>query len=84
MNPDLIMLMVSLVVGFSLFFMVITKKGTSANFYYSLLAFQFLVILGVSKFMLNLGLIDTFTSTFGLIALLMLILVLTITRTKKK
>ena len=84
MNPDLIMLIVSLVVAFSLFFMIITKKGTSSKVYYSLLAFQFLVIFSISKFMLNLGLIDTFTSTFGLITLLMLILVLTITSTKKK
>ena len=84
MNPDLIMLIVSLVVGFSLFFMIISKKVTSSKAYYSLLAFQFLVILSVSMFMLNLGLIDTFTSTFGLITLLMLILVLTISSTKKK
>ena len=84
MNPDLIMLVVSLVVGFSLFFMIITKKATSTKAYYTLLALQFLVILSVSKFMLNLGLIDTFTSSFGLITLLMLVLVLTVTSTKKK
>ena len=84
MIPDLIMLVVSLVVGFSLFFMIITKKVTSTKSYYTLLALQFLVILSVSKFMLNLGLIDTFTSSFGLITLLMLVLVLTVTSTKKK
>jgi len=83
-NPDLIMLIVTLVVGFSLFFMIVIGKVSSAKTYYSLLVLQFLVIVSVSMFILNLGLIDTFTSTFGLITLLMLILVLIITRTKKK
>lgn len=75
MSAQLMMLIVTVVIGFLLIFMVGTKKGSAANAFY-LWIIQFVVIYGISLFRLNISLIDTFTSTFGLITLLMLILVL--------
>jgi len=76
MNPETIMLVVTLIIGFALFFMVITRKGTFIKAL-CLWLIQLIVILSINIFSLNLGVIDTFTSTFGLITMLMLILVLT-------
>ena len=75
MNAEIMMLVVTLVIGFSLFFMVVAKKGSPRKAFY-LWLIQLIVLLSISTFILNVGLIDIFTSTFGLITMLMLILVL--------
>jgi hypothetical protein len=82
MNGEMIMLVVTVVVGLSLFFMVVSKKGKPITAIY-LWFVQLLVVLGINIFMLNHGFIDTFTSTFGLLTILMLVLVLAIKRTKQ-
>lgn len=81
MNAEIIMLGVTLVIGFSLFFMVVSKKGSPTKAYF-LWLIQLIVVLSTSIFKLNLGLIDTFTSTYGLITILMLILVFTIKKVR--
>lgn len=81
MNAEIMMLVVTLVIGFSLFFMLIAKKGSPRKAFY-LWLIQLIVVLSISTFMLNLGVIDTFTSVFGLITILMLILVLSNKKSK--
>lgn len=81
MNAEIMMLIVTLVIGFSLIFMQFTKKGSPSKALF-LWFIQLIVVFYISIFMLNLGLIDTFVSTFGLITILMLILVLTIKKNR--
>ncbi len=69
------MLAVTLIIGLSLFFMVVTKKGNPTKTFF-LWFIQFIVVLSVSIFILNLGVIDMVISTYGLLTILMLILVL--------
>ncbi|SES10069.1 hypothetical protein SAMN04487944_11826 [Gracilibacillus ureilyticus] len=76
MNAEILMLVVTLIIGYSLCIMVFTKRGSVIMAFY-LWFIQLVVVLVISIFMLNLGVIDIFTSTFGLITILMLILVLT-------
>lgn len=75
MDAEIVMLAVTLVIGLSLFFMVVTKKGSTKKAFF-LWFIQLIVVLSISLFILNLGVIDIFTSTYGLITFLMLILVL--------
>lgn len=75
MSAQLMMLVVTVVIGFLLIFMIGTKRGSTSNAFY-LWIIQFVVIFGISLFRLNISLIETFTSTFGLITMLMLLLVL--------
>lgn len=76
MTAQLMMLLTTVIIGLSLFFMVVVKKGSASSALY-LWIIQLVVIFGISLFVLNLGLIETVTSAFGLITLLMLIVVLT-------
>ncbi|WP_449537751.1 hypothetical protein [Ferdinandcohnia sp. Marseille-Q9671] len=83
MSAGLWMLLVTVLIGFSLVFMVITKKGSLTQAF-SLWLIQLIAVLSISMFHLKLSLIDTFTSTFGLLTLLMLILVLSNKKKKKQ
>lgn len=76
MTAQLMMLLTTVIIGLSLFFMVVVKKGSASSALY-LWIIQLVVIFGISLFVLNLGLIETVTSAFGLITPLMLIVVLT-------
>lgn len=76
MTAQLMMLLTTVIIGLSLFFMVVVKKGSASSALY-LWIIQLVVVFGISLFVLNLGLIETVTSAFGLITLLMLIVVLT-------
>ena len=70
MTAQLMMLLTTVIIGLSLFFMVVAKKGSASSALY-LWIIQLVVIFGISLFVLNLGLIETVTSAFGLITLLM-------------
>ncbi len=76
MTAQLMMLLTTVIIGLSLFFMVVVKKGSASSALY-LWIIQLVVVFGISLLVLNLGLIETVTSAFGLITLLMLIVVLT-------
>lgn len=76
MTAQLMMLLTTVIIGLSLFFMVVAKKGSASSALY-LWIIQLVVVFGISLLVLNLGLIETVTSAFGLITLLMLIVVLT-------
>lgn len=76
MTAQLMMLLTTVIIGLSLFFMVVVKKGSASSALY-LWIIQLVVVFGISLLVLNLGLIETVTSAFGLITLLMLIMVLT-------
>lgn len=83
MNAELWMLLVTVLIGFSLVFMVITKKGSLPQAF-SLWFIQLIAVLSISMLPLQLSLLDTFTSTFGLLTILMLILVLSNKKKKKQ
>ena len=82
MNGEIILLIVSAVISFALAFIVISKKCSQAVAFF-LWLIQLITVVCINMFMLNLGVIDTFTSAYGLITILMLILVLANQKLKK-